>query len=47
MTWIFLLMLELNRLALRPVIAEYDGRPTRVEIERPEDRPTRYIRPVR
>ena len=39
--------LEINRISARPVLAEIDGRPTRVELERPDERPTRYIRPRR
>jgi hypothetical protein len=44
MEWILMLMMEINRLSARPVLAELEGRPTRIELERPEERPTRYIR---
>lgn len=47
MEWILMLMMEINRLSARPVLAELEGRPTRIELERPEERPTRYIRPKR
>lgn len=47
MNWILMILIEINRISARPVLAEIDGRPTRIELERPEERPTRYIRPRR
>ena len=47
MEWILVLTLELSRIASRPVVPELDGRPTRIELVRPEDRPTRQERPRR
>lgn len=47
MDWILMILIEINRISARPVLAEIDGRPTRIELERPEERPTRYIRPRR
>jgi hypothetical protein len=47
MDLIFWIALELTRLASRPVIAEIDGRPTRIELVRPDDRPMRLGRPQR
>lgn len=47
MDLILMILLEINRLSARPVLAELEGRPTRIELERPEERPTRYIRPRR
>jgi len=47
MIFVLWILLELNRISARPVLAEIDGRPTRIELERPDERPTRYIRPRR
>jgi len=47
MVLVLWLLLEINRISARPVLAEIDGRPTRIELERPDERPTRYIRPRR
>lgn len=47
MEWILVLALELSRIASRPVVPELDGRPTRIELVKPEDRPTRQERPRR
>ncbi len=47
MVLVLWILLEINRISARPVLAEIDGRPTRIELERPDERPTRYIRPRR
>jgi hypothetical protein len=47
MTLILWIVMEMSRVAARPVVAEVEGRPTRVELVRPDDRPTRDIRPRR
>jgi len=47
MDFVLWILIEINRISARPVLAEVDGRPTRIELERPEERPTRYVRPRR
>jgi len=47
MVFVLWILLEINRISARPVLAEIDGRPTRIELEQSDERPTRYIRPRR
>lgn len=47
MELVFWILMEMSMLAARPVVPEMDGRPTRIEMVRPDVRPSRIQRPRR